>query len=171
MVIVNPWILVYDVSFQLSFIATVGLIYVTPFVSSWFYWITSKGLKEIVSATIATTITVLPFVAYMMGIVSLVSIPANVLIAPLVPLSMLFGVLSVVLFWIFPLLSLPFVLLSSKILSLIISIAEKGSRAPISHIIVPKFNVAYVVVYYCLLLFFVLRFKQKEEFTSLKKHA
>jgi competence protein ComEC len=148
MILSNPWILVFDVSFQLSFIATIGLVYVTPLVSRWFGWIKSKGVKEIVSATIATNLTVLPFVAYKMGIISLVSIPANILIAPLVPLAMLFGALSIFVFMIFPILSLPLVALSSFVLSMILTVATKGSRAPLSHIEVPYFSVLVVVMWY-----------------------
>ncbi len=148
MVLNNPWVLVYDVSFQLSFIATIGLVYITPLVSRWFGWIKSKGLLEIVSATVATNITVLPFVAYKMGIISLVSIPANILIAPLVPLAMLFGALSVFVFSIIPIVSLPLLSLSSLILSTISFVATKGSQAPVSHIVVPRFSLFVVIVWY-----------------------
>ncbi len=148
MILSNPWILVFDVSFQLSFIATVGLVYITPLVALWFKWIKNKGLKEIVSATIATNLTVLPFVAYKMGIVSLVSIPANILIAPLVPLSMLFGALSIFIFMIFPVLALPLVALSSFILSCILSISVRGSGAPLSHVVIPYFSIVVVLLWY-----------------------
>lgn len=152
MVIQNPWILVYDVSFQLSFLATIGLVYVTPRVSVWFKWITHKGVNEVVSATVATNLTVLPFVAYTMGIVSIVSIPANILIAPLVPLAMLFGSLSVGLYMVFPILALPFISVSQYILSLILSIAKKGSVAPLSHMIVPSFSIGLMLVCYVVLI-------------------
>ena len=162
MLIFNPWILVYDVSFQLSFIATVGLIYVTPFVYSWFGWIKNRAIKEIVSATVATNISVLPFVAYVMGIVSLVSIPANILIAPLVPLAMLFGSLAVFLFIVFPVLSIPFIALSSLILSIIIGVAQKGNLAPLSHILIPNFSIVVVCIYYAVLVYFIRKHRHKE---------
>lgn len=163
MVVFNPWILVYDVSFQLSFIATLGLLYCTPVISSRFGWIKNKGIKEIVSATIATNITVLPFVAYMMGMVSLVSIPANILIAPLVPLAMLFGTLSLVVFVVVPLLSIPLIKISSLILNLIIQIAEQGSKAPASFVTVPQFSIALVLMCYIVLGLIVIRHQEKDK--------
>lgn len=157
MIIINPWIVVYDVSFQLSFIATLGLIYFTPVVSGWFKWIKNKGLHEIVSATVATNITVMPFVAYVMGMVSLISIPANILIAPLVPLSMLFGSVSIFLYSLLPHLSIPFAKISSSLLSMIIAIAEKGSSAPLSSVTVPAFSSMMVLVVYAFLVYMVVR--------------
>lgn len=163
MIIINPWILVYDVSFQLSFIATLGLIYCTPVVSLWFTWISTRSLRDVVSATVATNISVLPFVAYKMGIVSLVSIPANILIAPLVPLSMLFGTLSIAIYSVIPILSIPFVKISSFLLSSIIFIAEKGSNAPLSFVVVPSFSVKVVIVIYLLLIMYIAHFSNSEE--------
>ena len=65
MVAVNPWILRYDVGFQLSFLATVGLIYISPLFES-------RGtgflhsIKEVVIATFSATIVTLPLVLLQM---------------------------------------------------------------------------------------------------------
>jgi competence protein ComEC len=52
------------------------------------------NLKEIISTTIATQITVLPFLIYNMGLLSLVALPVNVLILGTIPLTMLFGFIT-----------------------------------------------------------------------------
>ncbi|KKR19402.1 MAG: internalization-related competence protein ComEC/Rec2 protein [Parcubacteria group bacterium GW2011_GWF1_39_37] len=88
----NPLLLAFDPSFQLSVLATIGLIFVSPYVSPYLVWITEKfGLREIVSSTIATQITVLPYLIYNMGVLSLVSLPVNVLILGTIPLAMFLG--------------------------------------------------------------------------------
>lgn len=95
MLMLNPWILVYDISFQLSFLATIGLIYLTPLVKQKLSFLTTRfEIRELVSATLATNIFVLPFLLYTTGIFSIVSLPANLLILPLMSLTMLMGFLT-----------------------------------------------------------------------------
>ncbi|MDP2788632.1 MAG: ComEC/Rec2 family competence protein [bacterium] len=92
MILFNPFILVYDVSFQLSFIATVAVIFFTPRIEKYFGWVTKKAqLRDVVSVTCAAYVFVLPFILYKMGNLSLVALPANILILPLIPLTMGLG--------------------------------------------------------------------------------
>ncbi len=113
MLLFNPLLLVFDPSFQLSVLATIGLIFVSPFVEPYLTKVTekyglrlsrfskttgrifqSKVLGEIVSTTIATQIVVLPYLIYTTGILSLVSLPVNVLILGTVPVTMLLGFIT-----------------------------------------------------------------------------
>lgn len=90
MLLINPLILVYDPSFQLSFIATLGLIYVAPWIEKLIPWVSDRfGLKEIVGATIGTQIAVFPLLLYLTGLLSLSSLPTNILVLPIIPLAML----------------------------------------------------------------------------------
>ncbi|KND48728.1 MAG: competence protein ComEC [Parcubacteria bacterium C7867-003] len=91
----NPLLLVFDPSFQLSVLATIGLIFVSPILEPYFKGVTEKfGLREILATTIATQITVLPFLIYNTGLLSLVSIPVNVLILSTIPLTMFLGFIT-----------------------------------------------------------------------------
>src|SRR3989344_2340509 len=95
MLLYNPKILIFDPSFQLSFLATLGLIHGAPLFEKHFKFIPKTfGLRDIVSATLATQIFVLPLLLYMMGKFSVVSLPVNLLILPFIPLTMLFGFLA-----------------------------------------------------------------------------
>ncbi len=97
MVFTNPFALVYDISFQLSFIATLGLVLVTPLVEKWkFVTFFPKrfGIQEIFASTLATQITVLPFLLYKIGTLSIIAPLANILVLPLIPLSMGVGFLA-----------------------------------------------------------------------------
>ncbi|HAZ16289.1 MAG: ComEC/Rec2-related protein [Parcubacteria group bacterium GW2011_GWA2_43_13] len=90
MVAINPWILRYDVGFQLSFLATAGLIYISPlFESHGHGWIHS--MKEVVVATFSATIATLPLVLFVFGRLSVVSIIANFFVVPLTPFVMAVG--------------------------------------------------------------------------------
>ncbi|MGH7249783.1 MAG: ComEC/Rec2 family competence protein, partial [Minisyncoccia bacterium] len=93
--IINPMTLVYDVSFQLSFIATIAVIFYTPKIEKYFYWVTEKfQLRDIISVTCAAYIFVAPFILYEMGNFSLVALPANFLILPFIPFTMLLGFIT-----------------------------------------------------------------------------
>lgn len=95
MILFNPFVLVYDVSFQLSFIATVAVIFFTPRIEKYFFWVPIRfQLRDIVSVTSAAYIFVTPFILYKMGNLSLVALPANVLILPFIPFTMLLGFLT-----------------------------------------------------------------------------
>lgn len=95
MVFQNPKILRFDSSFQLSFLATLSLIYLEPYFEKRFQFITKKfKLREIVSSTCATQIFVLPLILYKMGLFSAVSLPVNLLILTFVPATMFFGFIT-----------------------------------------------------------------------------
>lgn len=95
MVILNPYVLVFDISFQLSFVATIAVIFYAPRIEKYFIWVTKKfGLRDIVSVTCAAYIFVFPFILYEMGNFSLVALPANVMILPFIPFTMMLGFLT-----------------------------------------------------------------------------
>ena len=95
MVFQNPKILRFDSSFQLSFLATLSLIYLTPYFEKKLNFVPKKfNLRGIVSVTLATQIFVLPLILYKMGILSLVGLPVNLLILPFIPVTMFFGFMT-----------------------------------------------------------------------------
>jgi len=95
MVFLNPLVLRFDVGFQLSFLAVLGLMYIAPLLQERFKRIPEGfGLKETVLMSISAQIMVAPLLAYTFHTFSLVSIPANLLVLPLMPYTMLFGFLT-----------------------------------------------------------------------------
>jgi competence protein ComEC len=95
MVLLNPRILLHDPSFQLSFLASLGLILVAPIIERRLVFLEKyPKIKEIVVATIATQVLVLPLLLYQTGLFSFVALPANLLVLPFVPLAMLLGLLA-----------------------------------------------------------------------------
>jgi competence protein ComEC len=57
----NPMLLLYDPSFQLSFLATAGLIYVSPLVEKYLTRVTTRfNLRSIMASTIAAQLAVMP---------------------------------------------------------------------------------------------------------------
>ena len=152
MVFLNPYLLVYDIGFQLSFMATLGLILVAPLFESFITDGFSKlQLKDFFISTLATQIAVLPLLAYHIGEVSLVAVIVNVLVLPLVPLAMLLTFLSGVL----GLISLPLGMLvgffAYLTLRYIIEIAVLFAELPLASIVVPEISVWVVGFMYAVL--------------------
>lgn len=112
MTVWNPWLLLYDVSFQLSFIATIGIVYVVPRVEKYFLWVRESvfkiPLRSIVSTTLGVQLFVLPFILYATGNLSFIGPIANIIVVPLVPVLMLFGSVVALMGSVTPILALPF---------------------------------------------------------------
>jgi competence protein ComEC len=105
----NPFILLYDLGFQLSFISTLGLVYLTPsFDKLFFFFPNVFSLKESLSTTMAATIATLPLILSQFEQLSIVSPLANMLILPIIPWLMALGALAVLLSSLSPVLALPF---------------------------------------------------------------
>lgn len=135
MVFWNPWALLYNVSFQLSFLATLGLVYVTPFISNLLGFITEKfQLREIISSTIATQIAVTPLLLFATGQLALMSLPANILILLVVPYLMLFGFITGLtsLIWIY--LAIPTSIITTVLSSYILLVVSFISNLPFASI-------------------------------------
>src|SRR3989344_3227849 len=129
MLLHNPKILVFDTSFQLSFLATVGLIYFSPLLEPRVKWITEKWrMREIAVATVATQLFVLPFLLYKTGILSLVSLPVNLLILATIPLTMLFGFLAGMFAFVWSAFALPFAYAAYALLAYELAIVEWFAR-------------------------------------------
>ncbi|MBI3631544.1 MAG: ComEC/Rec2 family competence protein [Candidatus Staskawiczbacteria bacterium] len=103
MVAQNPLLLLYDVGFQLSFLASMGIIYFNPFFTNLFIKFAFskkfkvKNLINIISTTFAAQIFTLPVMVYNFGNISLVSPITNLLVLPIVSGLMIFGFLSSIL--------------------------------------------------------------------------
>lgn len=140
MVLHNPKILFYDASFQLSFLATLGLLWLAPLLEQKVLFITSRfQFREVVTATIATQIFVLPLLLFKMGELSLVSLPVNLLVLITVPATMLLGFLTGMFGFVSTILALPFAYLSYFLLSYQLKVVDIFSNFPFASIHIQYF--------------------------------
>jgi competence protein ComEC len=97
MLIFNPMLLLYDPSFQLSFLATMGLLLLSPKIENSIKYGDFKffNFREILAATISTQIFVFPLLLYMMGEISLVAPIVNILVLIFIPFSMIYGIFNI----------------------------------------------------------------------------
>ncbi len=102
MLLFDPMLIKSDIGFQLSFMATLSIIYLKPILDKKIKnWPDFFHLKDILTMTLAAQIGVLPLLVFHFGQFSLISPVANLLIVPLLPIIMILGIIVsfVGLFW------------------------------------------------------------------------
>ena len=165
----NPKILRFDTSFQLSFLATLGLIYISPIVKNKLGFVTDKfNLREIFSATVSAQIAVLPLLVYKTGLISLVGLPVNFLILPFIPLTMFFGFATGIFGMINYFLSLPFAWASYALLQYELFIVDIFAKLPFSAVSIASFSEVFLILSYVVIFFIVSHLRQKEKLAKQK---
>ena len=110
-----------------------------------------KMMRELVAATVATQIAVLPLLAYMMGSVSIVALAVNVLVLPVIPIAMLAVFLTGVAGMLYGALAIPFAFVTNILLQYVFIVVDLFANIPFAALDIPEFSFGYVVVLYVLL--------------------
>ena len=115
-------------------------------------WVTPLlGLREIVTMTCAIYIFVFPFILYEMGDFSLVTLPANILIMPLFPLTIMFGFLTGFVGLLSNVLAAPFAYISYFSLHYQLFIINFFASLPFTAFNIPNFPLwLTLLIYVCL---------------------
>lgn len=141
MVLWNPLSTLYDPSFILSVLATFGLITISPSVEEKIKWMPEKfGIRSIAASTISVQIFVLPALLYFTGVLSFVSLPANILALPVVSLAMLMSFVSGMLALVHPLLAFLPAMVADLLLRWVIVVAQAATAIPFSSATVSQFS-------------------------------
>ncbi len=163
MVLINPKIIHFDVGFQLSFAALLGLIYLAEPIQSWFTRL-PRIIAMPLSATLAAQIATLPLLLYNFDRLSLVAPLTNILILPIIPIIMGTGFVAGVLASVSSIISLPVVWVTWGLIEYVIKMIELTSLVPLSSL---RFSIpGYLISLYYLFLMAVL--KQSQVQASLK---
>jgi competence protein ComEC len=148
MVFLNPYLLLYDIGFQLSFMATLGLVLFLPRFEAMVAEGGSITIREYLFSTVATQIAVLPLLLYHIGEVSIVSVIVNVLVLPIVPIAMLATFIAGMITIGSQLLAIPFAFVAHYALAYIILMATWFAALPFAAIAVPAFDAWLVPILY-----------------------
>ena len=152
MLLFNPFLLVYDTGFQLSFLATLGLIVAAGYVSARLSLVpTWLGVREFLTATLVTQVFVLPLLLYQIGEFSVVAVLVNVLVLPMVPAAMLLTFLTGIIGIFAASLAAPLSYLTYLSLNYIVVTAEWFAGLSFASFVVPSFPFYLVPVAYALL--------------------
>lgn len=126
----NPLYIWGDVGWYLSFLAFTGVLVLAPLVL-YFSGISNKNiLLLILIETLSAQLLTLPYISVIFGRLSIISPVANVLVVPLIPISMLLVFLTGVAGMVSPVLALWIALPAKIIMTVTVWIIEKLSSLP-----------------------------------------
>ncbi|MBI5138451.1 MAG: ComEC/Rec2 family competence protein [Candidatus Vogelbacteria bacterium] len=161
MLAVNPRLLVFDLSFQLSFLATLGIIFGPMLFEPKLEWITLKlKLREMTCSTLSAQLFVLPFILHKMGNLSLVALPVNLLILAFIPATMFFGFVTGITGFVSVTLSLPFAYISYLLLEYLLTVVRIFSTIPYASVQFKLPLVGMILLYMFLFLWVIRKTRQ-----------
>jgi len=170
MIIWNPLYLVFDPGFGLSVTATAGLIWLSPMFEAAFLRARRRFhptqaepgkvrlfIMNAFATTLAAQTGVLPLLLYNTGNLSLVALPANLLVIAVMPLAMalaaIAGVGGVVFAASVPLVATALALPVKLITSYVLFIATQSAALPYAALTIPAFSFAWVLATYAAIIF------------------
>lgn len=157
MLVWNPLYLVFDPGFGLSVAATAGIIWFAPIIEARLgrLW---PFIKNALATTLAAQISVLPLLLYNIGLFSLVALPANILVNPLVPLAMasaaIAGVVGMTIGSFIPIVATIIGYPVFVLMRYFIFIAEESSALPYAAFTIERFPFWLVLAAYAALTYF-----------------
>ena len=164
MLLINPKILRADVGFQLSFLATLGIVYFSPILEKRLQGIPNTlEMRNSLLMTISAQLAAVPIIVYNFERLSLIAPLANVLILPVIPLTMLAGFIPGLVGFVWLGLAKILAWPAWLFLTYEIKIAEWLAKVPFASIEVENLHWVWLLGYYlCLVIIFVFwRKKQK----------
>ena len=166
----NP-LLRYSVGFQLSFLATSGIIFLYPTLKKWLKFIPEESflnLRSILAMTFSAQLLTFPILIYNFGYISLVSPITNILILPVLPPLMGLGFLASISGIVFPLLGKVLFWPCWLILTYMSKIIDWFSQFSFSSLVIENISWYWLVVSYLLLVSFVWWIKKREKLKFLR---
>ncbi len=160
MLFVEPQELI-DVSFQLSFLSTLGILVVKPLLDRLRVLRFTSFLKDDITTTISAQIATFPVMIASFGAYSLLSFPINIMVLWSIPLIMILGGLGAIFSLLSPVLSYPFFLLSFPFLAYFTGIIVFFDRFS-SQVSFENVPLSAVCGYYLILLAIVIRFSGRK---------
>ncbi|GAA0233942.1 ComEC/Rec2 family competence protein [Metaclostridioides mangenotii] len=149
----NPFV-VYNVSFQLSFAATLSIIYFEP------YFFRAIKLR-LISVTISSNILTLPIIYYTFGGIPVLSIVGNIIVVPFMAVIMYLSIFSILLYK-FILVSKVIAFINLSVIKNIYYMLDKIGNLSFSYLDIksPKFYI--VLVYYTVVFTYMVYWEIKE---------
>jgi len=170
MLVWNPKQLWYDAGFQLSFLAVLGLTEMAPLLERWFRRIpTALGMREALQMTCAAQLAAVPLIIHLFGRFSLVAPFANVLVAPVIPLAMLFGFAGTVLSFIAFLPGQMIAYLGWGCLEWIVQITTVLANIPYASVNMPQMHSVIISTYYIGLVYLTMKYTRNRQIEAIQQ--
>ncbi|QSZ26758.1 DNA internalization-related competence protein ComEC/Rec2 [Aceticella autotrophica] len=157
--LINP-LMIYDVGFQLSFIATLSIIYLYNPLKV-LIKIPNKKLKDMIALTMAAQIGTIPIILFYFHNLSLISLLANILIVPITGAVVILGFISAVISIVIPFLSFPINYINIPIVEIILYLTKFLSCLPyasLNTLVMPFYA---IILYYIMIIVFLSKLNKK----------
>ena len=155
MLLVSP-LLLYDISFQLSFAATAGLLCLSPrFRECALFAPLPRALRDGLALTLGAQLSTLPICAWYFHAVSLSALAANLIVVPLLELLMVAALFAGLLALALPFLARVVFAMDSLLLGLAYELTRILAALPLSRVYLPPVHIGAAAIYYVLLLYAV----------------
>ena len=151
MLIIKP-LLIFDISFQLSFSATAGLMYLSEDLRNLMYRL-PKIFSLPISMTISAQVASLPIIIWYFNQVSLSSILSNVFVMPLLEIVIVGGLLGGIIALAVPIVGKLFFAVEALIFGTGAELNRLFANLPFSAVQVPTFGLAAGLIYYLSIIF------------------
>jgi len=163
MLAVSPLLIFWDVGFQLSFLAVLGLVYLSPVaekllrrIPDW-HWCPLRS--SLVIACSAYLIS-LPLILYYFGNLSLAGPLVNALILGALPWTMMFGFIFILLGWALPIVAKILLWPCWLLLTYMIKIIQLVAGIPFLSFHLSNFSLLWVIICYIILISLILIIKK-----------
>ena len=151
MLMVSP-LLFFHISFQLSFLATMGLLFLAPVLRAYMKFL-PRILAESLSITIGAQLATLPILAWYFNQISLASLFANLLVVPLVDIIIILGLGGGIAAFFFPFLGKIVFGFDSILLGITFELTRMLAALPFAQVELPSLEIYAGLAYYFLFLF------------------
>ncbi len=166
MLFINPFLLFNDIGFQLSFLAVLGIIYLSPIFNAYMKKFRKfTEIKKILIITLSAQIATLPLSIYYFGKLPILSPLINLIIVPLLALILFLG-FAIILFGFIYLPAAQIIgIIEWLILNFLIKIAYFFTSLPFSYLSIEKINFIWILIAYIAIIaiFIFVNRKQKIE--------
>lgn len=153
LLIINPYSIM-NLSLQLSYLGTIGIIFLAPFINKIIYKLIKikfkykEGLSKALSIPIAAQITILPIIIINFNTISLTFLISNLIATPLLAISIICGFLTIFVSFIWINFAKKVGIILNIILEFLIAISKIFSKLKISNIYIVTPSLLTIIIYY-----------------------
>lgn len=160
--------LIFDIGFQLSFLSTMGLIYIKPIIDKIRVLKKLSFVSDDLTTSIAAQLATLPILLLNFGSYSIVSLLVNALVLWTVSFLMIFGGIGAILGLIFEPIGKVFLYITLPLLFFFEGVVNFFSQFKLS-ISFDSFPIAFALAYYCFVLAIVIYLKKNSSRFDINK--
>ncbi|MBI2635769.1 ComEC/Rec2 family competence protein [Candidatus Peregrinibacteria bacterium] len=145
----NPKQMWYDAGFQLSFLALIGVLEISPLLQPCLRRLPERfGVRESFCLTLSAQALASPWILFLFGQLSLIAPLSNLLAPPAVPYAMLMGTISILFGWVWSPIGRASAMLAWLPLQWITGVAHALGAIPFASLTLTGFTTVWMVIYY-----------------------